>query len=246
MCRSVRVVDSTDMAPIASIRPTATSLEDAVEPFAAALLARDRAVALEVVDAIARAEGGHAVVDRVIAPAMRQIGDLWSCGDVDVATEHAATFIAREALASLRHRLHGRTWTNDAPRAVAFAPEGERHELPTAMVATTLESLGWQVLTIGCDLPTTSMSSMLRLFDAEVVCMSVTTLASADSAVDAVKAVRAAPGAAAELWVGGGALHDEEFRLRLEAAGATWVGASISDLSRRARASRATVSAAHA
>ena len=204
--------------------------------FAEALICRDRVVACDLVASLARRYGAFAVVDFVVAPAMRQIGDLWECGDVDVATEHAATFVAREALATIQRTCERRSWLPTARRVVAFAPAQELHELPVVMVAAALESMGWQTLTLGCDLPAHSTASMTRMFGADVACMSLSTAAAADGALASVQALMAIPGKRPEIWIGGGALaEDEALAERLRAAGASVVGASIGDLARIAQ-----------
>lgn len=71
---------------------------------------------------------------------------------------------------------------------------------------------------------------MARLFRADVVCMSVSSDAVLDEAFQAVRALASIAHTKLEIWVGGGALVDDRFADRLRAAGAQFVGASISDL----------------
>ena len=210
------------------------SVPGAATQFLTALLDLDRASARELARDVAQREGSLAVVDMVIAPAMRRIGDLWARGDVDVAQEHAATVVARDALATIDVGLQSRNWVSDAPRVVCFAPEGERHELPVLMVAAVLEGAGWQVLCLGCDLPAKDLAASVRLFRAEVTCMSLTTDAALDGAREALDALADAPGGGPRAWIGGGAVDRPSGALELATCGGELVGRSMSELSHRA------------
>ncbi|MCW2927123.1 MAG: Methionine synthase B12-binding module cap domain protein [Thermoleophilia bacterium] len=211
-------------------RQDLAELSHAASVFGEALLARDRAVACDLVASLALVHGGFTVIDSVIAPAMQEIGERWECGDIDVATEHAATFVAREALAILDRTCRVRSWLPTAPRVLTFAPSGELHELPVVMVASAMERLGWQTLSLGCNMPALEAAAMARIFRADVVCMSITSADGADAAVDAVRALASIGEPRPEIWVGGGATTDEALVLRLRAAGVRFVGASIADL----------------
>jgi hypothetical protein len=65
------------------------------------------------------------VVDDVLAPAQREVGERWYRREWTSADEHAATAITDRCLASLPCGTAG-------PAIVVAAPEGEWHALPTA------------------------------------------------------------------------------------------------------------------
>ena len=88
--------------------------------------------------------------ERVVAPALRRVGDDWAAGDVTIAVEHRASAICERLIAPLAARQpRGR------PRGVAVTatPPGERHGLPALMAAGSLREDHWLVQHLGTDLP---------------------------------------------------------------------------------------------
>ncbi len=87
----------------------------------------------------------------LFGPALSMIGDLWARGAITVADEHRASVVV--------HRLVGRLGPLFRPRGprtgtvIVGAPAGERHELPTALVADMLRSRGLEVIDLGADVP---------------------------------------------------------------------------------------------
>jgi hypothetical protein len=91
--------------------------------------------------------------DRVIAPALRQIGSAWADGKLSIAAEHRATAICERLIAARANQPPGR------PRgtAVTATPPGERHALPGMMAAAWLREDHWQVHHLAADLPATDV-----------------------------------------------------------------------------------------
>ena len=88
--------------------------------------------------------------ERVVAPALRRIGDCWAAGDVTIAVEHRASAICERLIAPLAARQpRGR------PRGVAVTatPPGERHGLSALMAAGSLREDHWLVQYLATDLP---------------------------------------------------------------------------------------------
>jgi methanogenic corrinoid protein MtbC1 len=221
-----------------SMHQVTSQIDDSVTVLVDALLAGKREQAIELTQDIARQRGGPAAVVEAISPALRQIGSRWQCGDIDAASEHVATIVARDILATVQSETIEQAWQPLAPRVLTFAPQNERHELPVIMAARTLESMGWSVLNLGCDLPAYKVVRAARDWRADVVCMSVTTKAGASLAVQAAQEIlemHRPP----ELWVGGSALECEWFEGMLQAAGATFVGRTVEQLQVRAHKHRA-------
>ena len=94
--------------------------------------------------------------DRVIAPALRQIGSAWAAGDLSIAAEHRASAICERLIAARAHQPQGR------PRgtAVTATPPGERHALPGVMAAASLREDHWQVHHLAADLPVADVISL--------------------------------------------------------------------------------------
>lgn len=90
----------------------------------------------------------------MLGPAMVSIGQRWSAGELDVASEHQASVIAG--------RIMGRLSPHFARRGrslgdlVIGAPAGEMHGLPGNMVADLMRRHGWNVRDLGADSPAAS------------------------------------------------------------------------------------------
>jgi len=188
------------------------------ERLEARLVAGDAAGAWGVVEA---ALAAGASIDEiyldVISPAMRRIGQRWSQGELDIAVEHRATGITFRLLGRLGPRLARRGRTRGA--VVVGAPEGERHSLPTAMLADLVRADGWDVSDVGADLPAESfVRSVLDTPDVVAVGVSVSLDEHLPAAATLLRALRAAlPDVV--LVVGGGAISSAE---QATALGAVW------------------------
>lgn len=122
----------------------------------------------------ARLADGVPVVDlceRVIAPALRRIGDDWASGHVSIAQEHRATAICERLIAAHANQPTGR------PRgtAIATTPPGERHGLPALMAAACLREDRWIVHHLGADIPVAETLGLAREEHANLVVFSCTT-----------------------------------------------------------------------
>lgn len=169
-----------------------------------ALVAGDETVARQ---RLGRLTGSVPVVDlcdRVIGPALRQIGDDWAAGLVSIAAEHRASTICERLIAQAAQQPQGR------PRGVAVVatPPGERHGLPALMAAACLRQDRWLVHHLACDLPVAEVTGMARATDADLVVLSSSTTASAGVLAEAAAQVEAGSGARVLCGRPGGSLHD--------------------------------------
>ncbi|MGI9008209.1 MAG: B12-binding domain-containing protein [Streptosporangiaceae bacterium] len=133
--------------------------------------------------------------DRVIAPALRKIGDGWQAGLISIAREHRATAICERLIAMHATAPAGR------PRGVAVVatPPGERHGLPALMAAACLRENRWQVHHLAADLPAAEISALAAQVGADLVVLSTTGHDSAEVARQVADRVHAAAPAATVL-----------------------------------------------
>lgn len=154
-----------NVEPVASQRDRASRRRRASDRLAADLAA-DYLAAIRATDggeaervasgALATGLPPAAVLSRVVAPAMEQVGLLWDAGELSVADEHAATAITHRVLAS----VYARSLTEepaDAACVMLAAIEGERHSLGVLMAADLLELAGYRVINLTADVPTGSL-----------------------------------------------------------------------------------------
>ena len=125
------------------------ALETLADRLLRALLAADRRGAEEVVNtAFVEGVDGLDVLDRLLAPAMYEIGRRWEAGEISIADEHLATAIAHGTLT----RIYPRLATAEArSRGVVLlaGADGEEHVLGLRMVADVLEAAGFDVRNVG-------------------------------------------------------------------------------------------------
>ncbi len=102
----------------------------------------------------------------VIGPALHDIGEGWSEGRIDIATEHYATN-------HLRHHLL--MWMRTGPPAypvnpvvLACAP-GELHEGSLLMLGVLLRRLRWPVVYLGQSMPIADLPAFIADLDAAVI-----------------------------------------------------------------------------
>ena len=89
------------------------------------------------------------VLQQLILPSLREIGDEWTRGEIEIGQEHFATNVIRERLLAL-----GRHWgRGGGPRALLACPPGERHDLGLIAFGLLLRSHGWRILFLGADTP---------------------------------------------------------------------------------------------
>jgi MerR family transcriptional regulator, light-induced transcriptional regulator len=90
------------------------------------------------------------LLDHLLVPLLRAIGERWESGELQVIHEHAASVEI--------HRLL--TWivvsapiAEDAPLIAVATPSGQQMELGALMVAATAAAEGWRVAWFGPNLP---------------------------------------------------------------------------------------------
>jgi diguanylate cyclase (GGDEF)-like protein len=142
--------------------------------YADALRAGDPGAATTVVDeGLSVGLSAVAIQSRVIAPAMRAIGELWERDNLTVAEEHLATAVSHHVLTRLYPGLLRR-----APKVgdtvVVAAVHGEHHVLGLRMVADVLEGCGFDVRFLGADVPEDSLMDWVEEHHPAAVALGVT------------------------------------------------------------------------
>ncbi len=89
---------------------------------------------------------GWAPVADEVASAIAELGRDWEAGECPVFEEHIATEMLRRGLALCVAELR---IDREAPRAVLFTVEGERHVIGLALAELVLAHEGWQCLWLG-------------------------------------------------------------------------------------------------
>lgn len=110
------------------------------------------------------------LIEQVVVPLMRSVGDGWREGSIRVSQEHLATVLVRSLLSTLRATL-GRS--NQGPDVVVTTPTGQLHELGALVAAVTAASAGWRVTYLGPSLPADEIAAAAAQRKARAVALSI-------------------------------------------------------------------------
>jgi methanogenic corrinoid protein MtbC1 len=149
------------------------------------------------------------VLDRIMAPAVAQIGDLWKHAPEGIFTEHRATEICINALNRIRGVMPATTAAH--PVAIGGAPEDDAHGLSSLMAATVLASEGWTEINLGAHTPSRVLADAAVQCEARLVWCALSTPRAPGGSADVVSQLVAdlhAAGSTAALVVGGHGLED--------------------------------------
>ncbi|MFM9170928.1 MAG: B12-binding domain-containing protein, partial [Phycisphaerales bacterium] len=173
------------------------------------LLQRDTAEAMALAQDALR--GGMPLGDlyeRVVEPALGEIGRMWSLQEASIADEHFCTAATRTIVAQLR--AAAACAAPDGRRALCLAVGGDMHDVGIRMAADLLELDGWTVEFLGANVPAAeavisveeAAAEPARAFD--LVVASAATALSLRALIDLLAALRASPvGRSVPVLVGG-------------------------------------------
>lgn len=193
------------------------------EAYLAALLAGSEAAAERVVgEAVDAGLPQATICDAVITPAMRRIGELWAQGEISVADEHLATQLTLRMLVLVGEgfRVAAR---RPGHRVLLAGIEQERHSVGLEMAAIVLSSAGYDVRSLGADVPLAALAPAVERHRPALVGLSATLAATAHVLPAAVYELRSAD-ARLGIIVGGPAAS-----LRMEATPGVAVCTHVTD-----------------
>lgn len=213
---AARLVDASTVVP-----GTDQPGPDVLPRFLGLVSVADTAGARALVSRLVRAGvAPDALVERVLAPAQREVGDRWYRAEWSVADEHAATAVTDAAASVLPVSTSG-------PLVVVASPAGEWHTLPGRLAAASARGVRTTVL--GPGLPADHLERYLDAAAPDLLALSVTM---STNLVAAAEAVRAAHQAGVPVVAGGRAFGRDDRRARRLGADA-WA-ASATELARLA------------
>ena len=135
-------------------RPSEGLLDDAAARLLAAILRYDEGAAHSVLDESLAAFGLEPVLREVVLPTLKQVGDGWERGEVDISHEHFASNLVRGRLIALA-RYWGR---GTGPLALLACAPGETHDITLLAFALVLRSHSWRILFLGADTPIATLA----------------------------------------------------------------------------------------
>jgi excisionase family DNA binding protein len=176
--------------------------------FRGALAAGDEVRCLEILEErISQGWTRAEAAEDLIASAMRDLGDAWDCGKLEVYQERRSCNICSRLIYSLREEIP--PFPPGAPVAIGAAPETDPYQLPTSLVELSLRESGWNAINLGNDLPLASLMQAVSDYQPKIVWLSVTAVDDPDSFVRDQNLLADSLGDEVSMIVGGRALDDQ-------------------------------------
>ena len=152
----------------------------AAQQLRAALRASDQ----ELVSALLHGAYQHGysielLADRVVGPALEEVGRAWQCGQIDVMHEHRATQQLVSALYELKAALRPPP-ERDRPVAVGGTPSGDPTLVATLLAKLVLIDAGWDPVNLGPDTPGEAFVAAMNQLRPRLVWVCVTHLTDAE------------------------------------------------------------------
>ncbi len=161
---------------------TPWSISRAREHFRGALLANNSHVARQLlIDLLLAKHSVTTICDDVIARSFHEIGDLWSCGELQVYQERRACEICLQLLHEISLRIPAPA--SDAPAAIGATIEGDLYTLPVTIAGLVLKSLDWKTTLLGSNLPFETLFQAIEDLRPKIFWLSVSHVANEPSFV---------------------------------------------------------------
>jgi DNA-binding transcriptional MerR regulator/methylmalonyl-CoA mutase cobalamin-binding subunit len=111
------------------------------------------------------------VLDRVLVPALRRIGDAWHAGELSVAHEHHASQRIGQLVRDLLRLAPG---ADSADRVVLASFADDEHDLGLLMTAARLSTWGYRPVFLGARTPPDALGGAIEAVHARVAALSCT------------------------------------------------------------------------
>ena len=172
------------------------------------------------------------LVERLLVPFMRQVGELWKDGTLRPMHEHLATVVFRAFIANLRT---GEGPNTGSPHLLVTTPTQQLHELGALVVAACAATEGWRTTFLGANLPAEEIAAGARHKGSRAVSLSITYPPDDPLLHHELGRLRGLLGDEVEILVGGQAAAG--YRTTLDRIGATPLD-TLDDLRRHLRVLR--------
>jgi methanogenic corrinoid protein MtbC1 len=113
--------------------------------------------------------------ERLLAPVMYLVGELWKAGKLDVATEHVCSNAAHTLVKIINERGSRNPVANrKALKILICTPEGEYHSLGCMVIESFLRSKGHSVSNIAPSVPSDAIIAFASKFNPDLIMISIT------------------------------------------------------------------------
>jgi DNA-binding transcriptional MerR regulator len=110
------------------------------------------------------------VVEEIVLPVLRELGEDWESERIGIGQEHFATNLLRGRLLGLARGWGG----GGGPQVVLACPPGEHHDLGLICFGLVIRRRGWRVALLGADSPVATIADTARSLGADAVVLAAT------------------------------------------------------------------------
>ena len=131
--------------------------------------------------------------DKLLIPVLHKIGDQWTNGEIDIATEHVCSNAVTKLIDLLNQKnikKFSKNYRNDDAPVIVCTPEGELHSIGCKIIESLLLEKGYDVYNITSPLPTNSIQSYLNNTNSVLLMISVTLQENLNSTIRFIQQVR--------------------------------------------------------
>lgn len=121
--------------------------------------------------------------ERLLAPVMYKVGELWEAGRLNVATEHICSNAAHTLVKIINERISRNLKANSKTLKILICtPEGEYHSLGCMVIESYLRSKGYSVSNIAPSVPSDSVIDFASKYNPDLIMISLTIADNIDAA----------------------------------------------------------------
>ncbi|HUI11084.1 MAG TPA: cobalamin-dependent protein [Bacteroidota bacterium] len=110
--------------------------------------------------------------DQIIRPAMQELGERWSRGELCISQEHEASYSTLEAMARLQCQI--RIKPSSGHSVVCATLGDDIHEIGLRCISYLFASEGWETHYLGSRIPTPAVQQAVARWKPRIVCLSAT------------------------------------------------------------------------
>jgi len=111
------------------------------------------------------------VTTHLILPLSRRLGDRWQTDEGTIAEEHFFTQFLRNKIGARFHHMHANI---TGPKIVTACFPQEQHEIGLLIFCLAAAEHGYDIITLGSDLPLSEIDRVVKQVDADAVVLSGT------------------------------------------------------------------------
>ena len=113
--------------------------------------------------------------ERLLTPVMYKVGELWSNGTLDIATEHICSNGAHTLVKIINEKVSKQKQpSTEVKKILLCTPEGELHSLGCMVIESVLISKGYSVFNIAPSVPSTSVITFANKLEPDLIIISIT------------------------------------------------------------------------